>query len=286
MKLGHISIDQLMEGISSLPPMPQVVHKALELMHNPGSGMDEVASILALDQVMASRVLRLANSAYYALPFPIPTVNQAVVYLGQNTILSLVLTFSLESYLNRPLPGYGMEKGQLWRRAIGVAVGAKLVAEPYGREFAEEAYNAGLLCDIGKLAIETYLRNMKIPADHWTGHSFSEVEKAVTGFDHATVGAEMARRWRLPPAFVAGIAYHHKPSLADKYSLLASTIHIADATMMMMGVGVGIDGLQYELDTTAFDRLGWNGDRLLTLFDQIQTQVEKAENSIGMSSSN
>lgn len=92
----------------------------------------------------------------------------------------------------------------------------------------------------------------------------------------------MARRWRLPPAFVAGIAYHHKPTLAEKYSLLASTIHIADAAMMMLGVGIGIDGLQYELDTTAFERLGWNGDRLAYLFDKIQAMVEKAEESIGM----
>jgi putative nucleotidyltransferase with HDIG domain len=279
---GNANIDQLIDGVSNLPPLPQVVHKALALMRNPDSGMDDVASVLALDQVMASRVLRLANSAYYALPFPIPTVQQAVVYLGQNTILSLVLTFSLESFLNRPLPGYALEKGQLWRRAIGVAVGAKLVAEPYGREFAEEAYNAGLLCDIGKLAIETYLRNLRIPPDHWHGKPFSEIEKSLIGFDHATVGAEMARRWRLPPAFVAGIAYHHKPTLAEKYSLLASTIHIADAAMMMLGVGIGIDGLQYELDTTAFERLGWNGDRLAYLFDKIQAMVEKAEESIGM----
>jgi putative nucleotidyltransferase with HDIG domain len=283
MNSGKASIEQLIDGISNLPPLPQVIHKALALMRDPDAGMDEVASVLALDQVMASRVLRLANSAYYALPFPIPTVQQAVVYLGRNTILSLVLTFSLESFLNRPLPGYGLEKGQLWKRAVGVAVGAKLVAEPYGREFSEEAYNTGLLCDIGKLAIETYLRNMRIPTDHWQGKSFSEVEVSMFGFDHAAVGAEMARRWRLPPAFVAGIAYHHRPTLADKYSLLASTIHIADAAMMMMGIGIGIDGLQYELDTTAFERLGWNGDRLTILFDKIQSQLEKAEESIGIS---
>ncbi len=278
------NIEEVIKRIDQIPPLSQVVQRALSLIRDPKSNMGDIGSVLSMDPVMASKVLRLANSAYYALPFPIPTVQQAVVYLGQSTILSLIMTASVATYLYRPLPGYGLDKGELWKHSIGVAAGARLVAEPFGKEFAEEAYNAGLLCDIGKLVIEGLLRDMDLSDERLTNLSFAEIEETVIGCDHATLGGEIAKRWRLPPSFIAAITYHHKPSQAKQHTMLASAIHIADAAMMMMGIGIGRDGLNYELDTQAFEQMGWDGTRLFGLFLRVNDLIQMAELSMGIKS--
>ena len=187
---------------------------------------------------------------------------------------------SLSSLLEKPVPGYDLGRGDLWRHSIGVAAGARLVAEKYGPQVAEEAYHAGLLCDIGKLAFEVLLRNVDTNAAQWQGRPFSEIEKTYFGIDHATLGAELARRWRLPASLVDAIAYHHQPSAAADGAVLASAVHIADAAIMMLGIGIGRDGLQYALDPVACQRMGWNDDRMNELIDRVVPYIEEADKFI------
>ncbi|MEA4906645.1 MAG: HDOD domain-containing protein [Anaerolineaceae bacterium] len=277
-----MTIDELIQRVGRLPPLPQAAQKALELIRNPHSNMADVARVLSMDEVMTSLVLRWANSAFFGLSNPVSTVQQAIVYLGQNTIQSLILTASVANFMDRPVPGYGLERGDLWKHAVGVAAGARIVGSRFGNQFAEEAYHAGLLCDIGKLAFEVLLRSPEVDLAAWEGHSFDELEKEYFGISHATLGAEMVRRWKLPTSLVAAITYHHNPTQAGEHVLLASTVHVADAAAMMLGIGIGTDGLQYELDEEALKLLNWNERSFEELFDKIESIVTEAENFIGM----
>ncbi|MGB9521285.1 MAG: HDOD domain-containing protein, partial [Anaerolineales bacterium] len=180
------SVDILIKRIGELPPMPQVAQRALELIRDPKSDMSDVAKILAMDEAMTSLVLRWANSAYYGLKFPVATVNQAVTYLGYRTLHSLILAASVATLLERPAPGYELERGELWRHSIAVAAGARLIAADYGNKVAEEAYHAGLLCDIGKLALEILLRTANTNQPDWQGLPFVDLEASHFGVDHAT----------------------------------------------------------------------------------------------------
>ena len=278
----RMSIDELIQRVGQLPPLPQAAQKALKLIQNPDTNMVDIGNVIAMDQVMASLVLRWANSAYYGLTNRVSTVQQAVVYLGQNTVQSLLLTASVMTYLDRPVPGYGLERGELWKHSVGVAGGARLVAAKFGRKVAEEAYHAGLLCDIGKLAFEVLLRTMDSNDPNWQGKSFSELEQTYFGIDHAVLGGEMARRWKLPESLVSAIIYHHRPSLAGENAVIASAVHIADSAMMMLGIGIGKDGLQYDLDPEAISILGWNENNLEDLFDRVSALVKEAEQFIGL----
>lgn len=277
----RMTIDDLILRVGKLPPLPQAAQKALELIRSPKSSMAQVANVLAMDEALTSMVLRWANSAYYGLIRPVSTVQQAVIYLGQITVESLILTASVSSYLDRTLPGYSLGRGDLWKHAIAVASGARLAAANQGRKFAEEAYHAGLLCDIGKLAFDVLLRDVNTAAPEWQGRSFTELERTCFGVDHALLGAEIARRWKLPDSLITTIACHHHPAQAGKYWRLASAVHVADAAAMMMGIGIGKDGLQYELDPSAFQLLGWHQNNLAELFERIGEMVKQAEDFIG-----
>jgi len=275
-------IDELIQQVGELPPMPQAAQKAMALIRDPNSSMAKIARILALDPVMTSLVLRWANSAYYSLAHPIATVDQAVVYLGQNTIQSLVLAASVSSLLNRPVPGYDLGRGDLWKHSVGVAAAARLAISWRRRDQAEEAYHAGLLCDIGKLAFEILLRNMQLDRIEAEDLTFTEIETKYFGVDHGALGAELARRWNLPEELQAAIAHHHHPAEAGEHILLASAVHIGDTILMMMGIGIGKDGLKYRVDPAALEALQADENRVLELYEPVLKAVKEAEVMIGI----
>ncbi len=272
-----LSANELIARVGELPPMPQVAQRALELIRNPDSDMGTLASVLTMDQSLTGLVLRWANSAYFGLKFPVATVQQAVVYLGQRTLHSLILAASVAALLDRPAPGYALERGDLWRHSIGVAAGARLIAARFGPQVSEEAYHAGLLSDIGKLVFEILLRQVDTNTPDWRGQSFSDLELAHFGIDHAALGAEMVQRWRLPRRMVDAVAHHHHPAQATEGALLAASVHVADAAMMMMGVGLGRDGLQYQLDPEACERVGWNESGFNELLERVIPFIDEAD---------
>lgn len=275
------NVDALIRQVGELPPLPQAAQKALDLIRNPKSDMADLAAVLSMDQVMTSLVLRWVNSPYYGLVSTVSTVQQAVVYLGQKTIQNLVLAASVSTYLYRSVPGYSLEQGDLWKHSIGIATGAQILLRNHGQQISDEAYHAGLLCDIGKLAFEVLLRNIDINRINVHNDPFDIFERQVFGIDHAALGAEMARRWRLPESLQAAIANHHHPVQAGDHALLASAVHVADATMMMLGIGIGKDGLRYDLDPTAFTLLGLREENIGNLYEQITAQIKQAEDYIG-----
>jgi putative nucleotidyltransferase with HDIG domain len=276
------NIDSLIKKVGDLPPLPQVAQKALSLIRNPNSNMGDLAEVLMMDQGLASTVLKWVNSSYYGLAQPVSTVQQAIVYLGQDTLQSLVLAASISTYLFRPVPGYELDRGDLWKHSIGVATGAKFIAKKFGISQSEEAYHAGLLCDIGKLAFEMIFREIDISNVNWQGKSFNDLEFEIFGLDHAHMGAEMAKRWKLPLSLQKGIECHHQPSQAGEFIRIASSIHIADVALTMLGIGIGKDGLRYPVDPVAFEVTGWSMERLPELFNLIMEQLIAAEEFIGM----
>lgn len=275
------TVDQLIREAGDLPPMPQVAQRALSLIRNPETSVSSVAGVLAVDQVLAGLILRWANSAYYGLQHRVATVQQGVMVLGLNVVRDLLLASAVAPYLNRAVPGYDLKRGDLWRHSMGVAIGAKWVAERHGWKFGDEAYHAGLLCDIGKLAFEKLLRGTDTSQPEWNKASFLELERALFGIDHAMLGAEMARRWRLPENLVHTIQYHHDPAgvppaLQGNLQIISS-VHVADAAMMMMGVGIGKDGLRYPFEPQALTCLNINEQDMIDLVEHISVQIQLAE---------
>jgi putative nucleotidyltransferase with HDIG domain len=278
----QMNVDDLIRRAGDLPPLPQAAQKALSLIRDPHSNMGQIAEVLSLDPAMAGLILRWANSAYYGLVNPIATVQQAVVYLGQNTVQSLVLTASFANYLGRAVPGYDLQRGDLWKHSVGVAAGARLVTLKFGTRVAEEAYHAGLLCDIGKLAFDTLIRDVDTSKAEYEDRTFTDLEIELFGVDHAALGAEMVKRWKLPQSLREAIAHHHNPSQANEGIVLASAVHIADAAVMMLGIGLGRDGLKYTLDPTALAVLHWNDSEFEELANRIVPLIEEAEKMIGV----
>jgi len=274
MAIENKSVEELMRKADQIPPLPAIASRALRMMRNPDFSMKELADLLATDVTISSTLLRWANSSFYSLATPVTSIQQAVNYLGAIVIRSLVLSAALLNYLDKPVPGYNLDKGELWRHSLCMAVASRMLMGKYGTQIAEEAYTAGLLCDFGKLVFEVDLREANLDIPELEGKNFSEVELHFFGMDHAEMGAELAKRWEFPEPLRDAITYHHYPSNAPSGSVLPSAVHLADQIATRLHIGVGIDGKTYKLDENALKRLGQTEESLEGLLPQVLMQFD------------
>jgi putative nucleotidyltransferase with HDIG domain len=274
-------LQQLVQTVRDLPALPEVVVRVMRLAEDPRSDAQSIARVIATDQAMAARVLKLANSAFYGLPRRVSTLSEAVVILGFRTIKNLAIAASTFELLNREIAGYWLQRGELWRHSLACAIGAQLIARRVRLPVSEEAFVAGLLHDIGKVAINLFVREQfdqimeralqdRIP--------FVEAEQAVLGFNHAMAGGLIAEKWNLPPLLVSVIKYHHQPSSAPEKEPMISVVHLADLLSITMGMGIGGDGLYYVLEEGTLAMFGLEQVDIDELCEQIVDQMAQAAN--------
>lgn len=275
---------RLPAALRQIPPLPQVALRAMALIRDPDSSRAALAQVLSLDQGMTGRFLSMVNSAYYGLSRRITSVDEAIGFLGYERVNEAVFAASTNQYLTRPLPAYALDGAMSWQHAVAVATGSDHIAR--ARDLPQsDAYVAGLLHDVGKLALDLLLQHRADwptnVEDGGEAEAWTEVERHSTGHDHAELGATIVRSWNLPDRVVAAVAYHHLPSAAGEDLRFVSAVHIANAAALMGGIGLGVDGLRYALDPVAFECLAWSDEEMFALIERMQSAVESAEAMLG-----
>ncbi len=199
-----------------LPSLPVVAAEVIELTSDPNISMKRIAQCVQKDQALAGKVLKTVNSSYYALASPCSSIERAMAFLGMNTVKSLVLGFSLVDMTGQSCSG-GFNLMAHWRRAIVGAVSSRRVATLTESADPDEAFMAALFQDVGALACHMALGDEYDAVIAGCDHAdWPEAERAAFGFTHAQVGAELARKWKLPSAIRAAIRGHHKPDSAER----------------------------------------------------------------------
>jgi len=184
---------KILGSVGQLPPMPQTVLKARQIMSNPGSDFKELGDLLETDQAIAAKVLKLANSSYYGLSGKISSIKHASVVLGHKALGELITMGGTASILGKNLEGYGLDAGELWRHSLGVAFGSRIIANRKNPALANDAFTSRLLHDAGKLILNPYLMERKELFDQLIAggqESFLAAEKTLLEFDHAEIPSE------------------------------------------------------------------------------------------------
>lgn len=216
-----------------IPSLPAVVGRLNEMVCDPDCAVSEIARVLSTDEGLVARVLRVANSAFYALPGRVSTIPLAITILGITTLRNLVIGTALAD-LTRSLTGSLEEAERLWDHSVDVGVWSRWIARKVGGLDPEEAFTAGLLHDIGKGLV---LRALPADRQRVKGHLIeseesSTIEKETLGFDHTQMGGWAASRWSLPAALVEAVRWHHEPAGAEgnkpEIERLVWVIHVSD----------------------------------------------------------
>jgi putative nucleotidyltransferase with HDIG domain len=218
----------------TVPSLPDVLTTVNSLLDDPSASLKRIAEVLSTDSGLASRVLRLVNSAYYGLPRMVSTIALATTILGAKAIKSHVVNIAYADLMS-DLGGCHEEYNLLWSHALKTATWARTIASDLDGVDPEEAFTAGLIHDIGKaiclkLRGDAYARI--ILEAYKSGKPLMGVEEEMVGFDHTLMGAWAASRWKLPEPLVNSIRWHHNPSVVQEKSeeiyRLVVAVHIAD----------------------------------------------------------
>ncbi len=253
------SIKKAIEKMGELPTLPHVVQKIVLMSNRSDTSAEDLGKIIEKDQVLAAKVLKLANSPFYGFPARIATVSHAVVVLGLNVVKGLTLGATAFDMMKAA----GMEN--LWRHSLGVAMMAHILAARAGLKNPEELFAAGLLHDLGKVVV-----NVKLPelgaqverAMHGQNLSRIQAEQEVLGLTHAEVAGWLGELWHLPIALRDPMTYHHHPTLARDAEMPTMIVHVADVLVKGMGCGDSGDVFVPPLNAKAWKTLNLDDEAL------------------------
>jgi len=254
-------IEKIIEEVDRLRPVSHISNKILEITCNPNSSLTQLVDIIKYDQGITANLLRICNSSYFGLKKKMISIKQAVAYLGIEKVASLVMMGNSADSFKKAQRGYDLNEGELWRYSVSSALMAQDLAEKRGLKNIYLIFTSALLKDIGKVILSTYVREsfediIKMVQDK--GLTFIEAEKEVIGIDHAELGAMASERWNFSPDMVNIIRNHHDPDKASANDLSIPIIYLADSICMMIGIGVGSDGLAYKYHQDVLDRLSFS----------------------------
>jgi putative nucleotidyltransferase with HDIG domain len=263
--------------------LPQISTAALELseeLGSPRSDANDLERILKGDPALATNVLRLANSAAFRGVKGASTLRDAVVRLGRRGLQGLAAGAALRGALPKSLDGYGQSAKEFLRHSVGVATLAERISRLVQFVDRDVIFTAGLLHDVGKLVVSTYLVDSGVvlerdeePGDE--GGQSPEAERGSIGIDHCAVGLEVSMAWRLPHAAMIVSRWHHDPLNApDPVSRkLACVVHLADQIdRLLFKDAVSIDDCLVA--PAVFERLGLKPAVMGELAGAVMEEIE------------
>lgn len=268
--------EEIKTAINALKPIPQVALKVMRLMDENRCDIESIANEIRKDQVITARMLQLANSAMFPTKKKISSLDHAIVYLGQDLLVKLVLTAAVQGYYEQSGMGYALCKGGVYFHSVGCAHVAEILARKTNREDSAKAYTAGLLHDIGKVVLDQYVASA-YPLFYRDlmkekGNILS-IEKQLLGMDHTEVGYLLARQWSFPPSLAYTIRHHHRTHPTAEHAELSAIVYLADLFMSRFHTGLEIERLGIKALNQHLETLGLTHGNLEDLIDSIPLSV-------------
>lgn len=256
-----------LRSVKNLPTLPGIVIKLSKMAEDPDTTTDQMGKVISKDHILAAKLLKLVNSAFYGFPQRISSISSAIILLGFNVIKSLIISASIFEFMEE-------QDMELWEHSLGCAVVSSVLAKRLGVSEPEEISTAGLIHDIGKVAIK-----MELPGEFEKIHalvrkqgvSTLEAEREILGLDHAEVGGWLTKSWNLPTKLIEPIVCHHDPRTSKNEQIASSIVHFSDIVIRGWGYGHADDIWVPPLNKRAWTIMGLVPEDL----DQIIEEVEE-----------
>lgn len=274
------AIQELVKEIKSLKPIPAVINQILEIVDKPDSSMAQIANVIQYDPAVTASVLRTCNSAYFGLKHPAESIKDAVSLLGIDQILEIVLMNSGAKMLSGKQEGYGLHEGAMWKYSVSSALIAKQIAVNLSMDNKNTIFTAALLKDIGKTVLDRFVLDSFEKISGLVineGLTFRAAEKKIIGVDHTELGAMIAKMWKFSPKMVKIIRHHHLTDISMVKDKEIAVVYLADCICMMVGIGVGADGMAYRFNEQVMKELEMDPDDISKIIARFAVHMKEVE---------
>ncbi len=274
----------IIECVGSIQPLPDTALKLMNVMSDPKSKLEDIVGTIKYDQAVTSEVLKLCNSAFFGMSREVTSLEDALKCLGTAKVLQMVMSVHTNNMLGREQHGYGLDPGVLWKHSVAVALASSQFAQKLRLADTNLAFTAGLLHDIGKTILNEHVADefveiVRIVTDERI--AFVEAERRVLGYSHEEVGAMMAEKWKLPESIVRCIRYHHAPSDLETHDPLVDAVYLANCVCLLLGIGLGEDGLCSRADAEVLERHSLRESDLEFIGAQTVVELQRVQAMFG-----
>jgi len=271
-----------MSQIRSFPSMPATGAKMLKMLEDPETGIDEIEAVLRHDPGLTGNVLKLANSAYFGIPSKVSSVRQGILLLGLRKLIQLVIASCVNSVMDKPVPGYDLPPGDLWRHSIAVSIAAEALVKEKNNIDAEDIFTPALLHDIGKLILGHFIKDEmdeieKIASE---GVPYVVAENMVLGTDHAQVGAQVLTQWSFPRDVIEAVRWHHDPDFSERATAPMDIVYLSNLLCRANGQGGQNAGTVDELSPAVIERLGVDVSQFAAIASNVAQWVDELADAL------
>ncbi|NEP77076.1 MAG: HDOD domain-containing protein [Okeania sp. SIO3B3] len=272
---------ELLRGSVNIPALPEILLQLFNVVNSNRCSFGNVARVVRMDPALTATVLKVANSAAVGMQTPVSDLKQAVGLVGMDELSAMAMGSAYLSQFKMH-PDAGVDLPLFWKHSFCVGVLAKNLARGLGLPNCERYFVAGLLHDVGRLALYANLPGFVDMVQSYcqqTGHSLQVVEKDACGFDHAAFGATLLHSWNLPLGIVEMVHRHHQPELAQKE--YAEILYMADVLTTLIGHGPSTLAIVPELNPVPWDSAGVTPPLLYSLMEDITPSLERSFKVLG-----
>jgi putative nucleotidyltransferase with HDIG domain len=272
-----MNITELIQGDNQLATLPEVFYKLNAAIEDPDCTFDDIGEIISIDPALTIRLLKIVNSAFYGFSTQVETITHALTIIGTDQLTQLVLATAVMNQF-KGIPDDLLNMNSFWRHSITAGLAARSIAALSGEYNVERFFVAGLLHDIGRLvfclkASEETAEILKKVED--SGKPLYVEEQAAFGFDHAELGGQLLKEWKLPDRLIEAVACHHLPLNAESHSEEAAVVNLADAIAYSMKLGSSGETFVPPLELKSWESIGLPESLYLPMIkDKIDQQFE------------
>ena len=242
-KRGSNELRMIVARTTEIAPLKAVATKAIQMAEDERAAAMDLATVLSSDQALTAKLLKLSNSAYYGYARRIANVREAVILLGMRTVRSVAIASSIiDAFETKPLDNFSRDL--FWAHSVCVGLVAEQISKATRVGRPEDAFTAGVLHDVGKLAMmlcepEKVERAARMVREE--GRTWRDAEFEVLGVRHQEVGAHLAERWRFPEHLVEAIRMHHPARMTPSLESLNDVVAAANLACNREGLACGFD---------------------------------------------
>lgn len=220
--------DRLDRAIRRLPPLPDVASRLLAIVDEPEFSIEDIVHVVRNDPNLTARILKLCNSSLYSRTEEVESVQEAVSYLGARSLVQVVVSTCTRVCFDALTSSTAADPAQIRRHAFACASAAERVAERVIGPSPGAAFTAGILHDLGKVALLQAAGPAFSPAPPEPSESILDHERRVFGTDHASVAERIADRWPLPHELRRAITHHHDAEHIAVEPPMTAALHVAE----------------------------------------------------------